>query len=145
MTPVLIALVATLAVGAAAWTFVARVRAKREEARAALEQKLAGRRVLARDDRALYFGLGSRGGRQLRGNGCLAATDEEILFEMWVPRRSLSISRARVLAVEGARAHAGKTIGFELVRVRFREPDGREESAAWATREPGLWLSALRT
>ena len=143
MTGVWIAVGSALVVSAIAWVFLARLRTQRAEAREALERKLAGRRVLARDDRALYFGLGSRGGRQLRGNGCLAATDDEILFEMWVPRRSLSISRARVLAVEGARAHAGKTIGFELVRVRFREPDGREESAAWATREPALWLRAL--
>lgn len=143
MTAVWISVGGTLVVCAIAWAFVARVRTKRAEAREALERKLAGRRVLARDDRALYLGLGSRRGFELRGNGCLAATDDEILFEMWVPRRSLSISRARVLAVESGRAHAGKTIGFELVRVRFREPDGREESAAWATREPGLWLRVL--
>lgn len=96
------------------------------------------------DESANFFGVESRGKAQLRGNGHLAASPDEILFVMWLPRRELTISRHRVTAVERTRWHLGKSVGRELLRVRFTNDAGEGDSVAWLVRDLAAWESALR-
>ena len=109
-----------------------------------VKERLGPDRVLLLEDGANSFGVESRGPWQIRGNGCLGASDEEILFIMWFPRREIHIRRERVTAVERARSHLGKTIFRDLLRVRYTNDDGVPDSAAWWVRDLVRWEEVLR-
>lgn len=89
------------------------------------------------------FGLQSRGKAQVRGNGWLALTADELVFRQWVPRRDTRIARASITAVETPRAWLGKTNGSRLLCVRWGEADGADDAMAWFVRDLDDWLAAL--
>lgn len=110
-----------------------------EEVRARLGES----EILAIDDMANSFGVESAGVMQVRGNGCLAATSDEVLFIMWMPRKELSIPRAWIRAVERADSHLGKRIFRPLLRIRYTDDQGRADSVAFAVRDLPAWEAAL--
>lgn len=99
--------------------------------------------IVAMDESANFLGLQSRGAAQIRGNGCLAATHDEILFLMWLPRRELRIDRARVTQVGRVRSHLGKTIFRDLLKVSFTNDEGEPDSIAWFVRDLPAWEAIL--
>ncbi|HEY0637310.1 MAG TPA: hypothetical protein VGD67_06665 [Pseudonocardiaceae bacterium] len=100
--------------------------------------------VVLRDPLANYQGLASRGGRQLVGNGALVLTRDLLWFHRFGAGEPLEIPLSRVRDADLVRAHAGRSVGRDLVRVEFEGgPDG-VDSAAWWVREPGPWLEELR-
>lgn len=115
----------------------------RERIAADVRARLGAGRILLMEDGANSFGVESRGRAQIRGNGCLAATADEILFLMWWPRREVRIPRRAVTGVERARSHLGKTVGHELLRVRFTNDEGRPDSIAWWVRDVSRWEALL--
>jgi hypothetical protein len=115
----------------------------RRRAEAHVRSMAGGRELELMDESANSFGVESRGVTQIRGNGCLALTADEILFVMWLPRRELRISRERISLVERAGSHLGKTVGRPLLRVRFADEIGREDSVAWLVRDLPAWEAAL--
>lgn len=108
-----------------------------------LRSRLGEDRIVAIDDSANFFGVESRGAAQWRGNGCLVVTLEEVVFLMWLPRRELHVPRARITSVERAKAHLGKTIGRDLLKLRFVDEAGHPDSAAWLVRDLPAWEEAL--
>lgn len=108
-----------------------------------IRSRLGADRILLLEDGPNSFGVESRGRGQLRGNGCLAASQDEILFIMWWPRREIHIPRARITAVERTRSHLGKRIGRDLLRVRFTNEEGSPDSAAWWVRDLPAWERVL--
>jgi hypothetical protein len=119
---------------------------KKTRARVAdeLRRRLEDRPIVALDDGANFFGVQSRGKAQIRGNGCLAATDAEILFLMWWPRREIRIARDRVTSIERARSHLGKSVGYELLRVHFTNDEGAPDSVAWWVADLPEWERVLQ-
>ena len=116
---------------------------RRRSIAADVRARLGESEIVLMDESALSLGVESAGVWQVRGNGCLAATNDEILFIMWLPRKELSIPRERVTSIERARAHLGKTIGHELLRVRFVNESGRPDSVAWYVRDLSTWEATL--
>jgi hypothetical protein len=100
--------------------------------------------ILAMDDTADSFGVTSAGAGQIRGNGCLAATADGLLFVQWAPKKRLWIPRTRILKVGGSPAHLGKSTGDALLRVEFRTEAGLVDSAAWLVHDLATWLEMLR-
>jgi hypothetical protein len=115
----------------------------RRRAEARLRSMAGDRELELVDDSANSFGVESRGASQIRGNGCLGLTADEILFVMWLPRRELRIPRERISVVERARSHLGKTVGRPLLRVRFADEVGRDDSVALLVRDLPAWEAAL--
>ncbi|MEA2432750.1 MAG: hypothetical protein QOG54_207 [Actinomycetota bacterium] len=101
-------------------------------------------RIVMIDDFANFFGLQSRGAAQMRGNGCLAITPDEVVFLMWLPRRDLYIPRQRITSVERVRSHLGKRIGRDLLKITFTDETGNPDSAAWFVHDLPAWEAALR-
>ena len=108
-----------------------------------MRARLGETEIVAIDESANCFGVESAGVWQVRGNGCLGATNDEVLFIMWFPRKELSIPRESITVVERARSHLGKSIGRELLRVRFTNDNGQPDSAAWYVRDLPVWEAAL--
>lgn len=118
---------------------------KKTAARVAQEVRLrlGPGRVALLDEGSNFFGLQSKGVRQIRGNGCLALSPDEILFVMWWPRRELRIARDRITGVERTKWHIGKTVGRNLLKVHFVNDAGAADSAAWYVSDLASWQAAL--
>lgn len=115
----------------------------RRRVAAEVRTELGEERIRLLDDRANSFGVESAGVWQIRGNGCLAATDEEVLFVMWLPRRRIRIPRDRITAVDRVRTHLRKTIGTSLLRLRFIDDAGQSDAIAWFVRDLPAWEATL--
>jgi hypothetical protein len=101
--------------------------------------------LLLLDDAADSYGVESRGYSQVRGNGCLAVSPIAVLFVPWSTEdEELWIPMDHVLAVDSTDMHLGKAKGVMLVRVRYVNEAGREDSVAWAVKDVPRWVSAIR-
>jgi len=90
------------------------------------------------------LGLQSAGRGQVRGNGWLVLTGDELRFRQWVPSRETRIPLAAITAVETPRSWLGKSVGSRLLCVRWRTPEGGEDAMAWNLRDLDGWLEELR-
>jgi hypothetical protein len=122
--------------------FIARLARRRlPEAMAAADR--AGADTLRVAPMTQYYGVVSAGRGQLRGNGVLILTAEELRFDMWSPERRLVIPLAAVLRVDATKRHVGKYSVKPLLRVTWRDAQGLEDAAAWALTEREEWMRAL--
>ena len=80
----------------------------------------------------------------MRGTGTLALTARELVFLMWVPRRELRIAREAIKSVETGHGVAGKRTSRDLLHVRWHTGEAEDE-AAWAVKDLGAWMAALRS
>ena len=101
----------------------------------------AGLDVLREDD-ANTFGIESHGKSQVRGNGTLALTADELLFAQWVPDRLLRIPRVAITEVTTTRSWLGKTIFRQLLLVRWTGDAGADAIALWVKDLDG-WIAVL--
>ena len=96
-----------------------------------------------RSENVQGLGLESRGKGQVRGNGWLVLTADELRFRQWVPDRETRIPRSAITAVETDRWWLGKSVGVKLLIVRWRTPEGGDDAMAWRVRDLDSWLAAL--
>lgn len=80
---------------------------------------------------ANFFGQESHGLTQLRGNGTLVLTDNELHFERWLSRREYRIPLHAIRAIEMATSYLGKSIFRPLLKVVFVDEAGNTDSMAW--------------
>jgi hypothetical protein len=100
--------------------------------------------ALLREDDANSFGVESAGKWQVRGNGNLALTKQELLFAQWVPNRLVRIPRDSIIEVRTARSHLGKTVFRDLLKVVWTTEVGTQDSIALWVKDLDGWLEALR-
>jgi hypothetical protein len=114
-------------------------RARRLRAEVEAEVGESGRRTA----NARGLGLESRGASQVRGDGWLVLTDDELRFRQWVPDRETRIPLAALTEVTTKRWWLGKSVGSKLLVVRWHTPEGGEDAMAWEVPELDEWLAAL--
>jgi hypothetical protein len=119
------------------------LRRLRDDTAHEVSDRLGADAVVKLDDVVRFFGLSSAGMFQIRGNGCLAATDDQLLFRLWIPRREVLIERASVTAIDTPRSHRGKATLRRLLRVTYTNLKGERDAAAWEVRDLDAWLRAL--
>ena len=117
------------------------IRLRAAKASDQMERELA-RQPTRMKGRVRFFGRASAGTGQMRGNGDLALTAEDLVFVMWVPRRTLRIARPAITGVDTPRGFLGKTSGHRLLRVHWQE-NGVVDEAAWEVRDVDAWVAAL--
>jgi hypothetical protein len=127
----------------AAAELVRGLRGLRDDTAQEVRDRLGADAIVRLDPVVRYFGLESASLFQIRGNGCLAATEQEILFVLWVPRREVRIERTGVTGIETPHWHRGKGSLRRLLRVRFVDPRGEPDAAAFEVRDLDGWLSVL--
>ncbi|MFH1062197.1 MAG: hypothetical protein V1747_04835 [Candidatus Omnitrophota bacterium] len=116
-----------------------------------LEKKRAEEVLLKFKDKKIYgisssanfFGQESLGMAQVRGNGVLVLTENELFFQMWAPRKELSIKNTDIREVKIPRTFLGKTKGKLLLNVLFKNKKGNVDSAAWLVNNLSDWQSAI--
>ena len=110
-------------------------------AEAELEEELGD--SVSRSASVNTLGLESRGRGQIRGNGRLVLTPDELRFRQSVPQRETAIPREAVTSIGTERTWLGKWVGSKLLCVRWRTPEGGEDAMAWQLRDLDGWLAAL--
>ena len=93
---------------------------------------------------ANFFGQESLGVKQIRGNGVLLLTSEELIFELWLPNRILRIPISNIRSIEETKWHLKKTKGVKLLKVVFTNEKYTEDSAAWWVTERDQWTQLLK-
>ncbi|NHJ38853.1 MAG: hypothetical protein FK731_02390 [Asgard group archaeon] len=93
---------------------------------------------------ANFFGQESSGVWQIRGNGVLILTKEELYFELWMPRnRICRIPIRNIVKVETTKWHIRKTKNRLLLKVVFINNKNKTDSAAWLVRDLELWIDII--
>lgn len=116
--------------------------AVRRTLQAEIRKRFSDDGVILSDLSANFFGRLSAGRGQIRGNGALVLTGEELFFLMALPRRRLSLPLADIERVRLGKSFLGKGVFHPLLKVEFVSPTGRDE-AAWAVKEPEKWQAAI--
>ena len=102
----------------------------------------------AREDMVLgaldanLIGQKSRGIGQVRGNGALVLTQDELWFLMAVPRREIVIPVSTIKNVGTVSSYMGKAVFRPLLLVEF-ESSGGEDSIAVFVRDLEAWQEAI--
>lgn len=109
----------------------------------AIDREFDRDQIQRKDPMANYFGLESKGGKQVRGNGALVLTADDLWFRRIGASEALRVPRGSITGTSVVRSHAGKTVGRPLVRVAFDGPNG-PDAAAWYVADAEAWASALR-
>lgn len=99
--------------------------------------------IIKKCEGANFFGQESLGVLQVRGNGVLLLTNDELIFEYWVPKRKLRIPISKIHGLEQTKWHLKKTKGINLLKVRFTNKDNNEDSGAWWITELEDWTKLL--
>ena len=92
---------------------------------------------------ANFIGLKSRGGFQIRGNGVLVLTAEELWFSRFALQLVISIPLNQIQDVCLVKSHLGKRVfGSQLLYVEFQTSEG-VDAVAWFVAQPQEWQSAI--
>jgi hypothetical protein len=110
-----------------------------------LLERYKGRNILALKYGANFFGQESLGYTQVRGNCSLIIMGDEIVSEMWLPKRILRIPAASVISFETPKSYLGKSRGVRLLKVVFTNENGLKDSAAWRVRNLDETVQLLRS
>jgi len=100
--------------------------------------------ILSTND-ANFFGQQSRKSTQVRGNGVLILTAEELYFEMWRPKKILQIPINSVLKIEITKSFMHKSVFRKLLKVVFTNQEGEEDAAAWWVTSLEKWIEELES
>ncbi len=99
--------------------------------------------TVLRESDANSFGVESLGPRQVRGNGTLALTADELLFAQWIPNRLFRIRRGWIIDVTTPRSHLGKTMVSRLLKVTWTTESGSTDSIALLVKDLDAWIESL--
>lgn len=132
----LIAVALLAAVGTVVW-FVRRLRSSQARIRQHVSQL-----DVERSAGVNFFGVASRGRGQVRGNGTLVLTPNELVFFQLMPEREIRVPRAAITGTEVARSFLGKTQGVDLLVVTW-SVDGVDDKAGFRVRELDAWRRSL--
>ena len=94
---------------------------------------------------ANFFGQESIGLKQVRGNGILILTEQEVIFEMWIPKKELFIPLSTIKKIEIAKWHLKKTKSRPLLKIHFINDKGALDSAAWLISDLEDWIQAIKS
>ena len=100
--------------------------------------------IIKISENANYFGLESKGVKQIRGNGVLILTKEMLYFEMWVkPKTIVKIPINSIEKIESVKSHLRKSRFQKLLKVIFMDEQGNPDSVAWLVRDLEEWIRFL--
>jgi hypothetical protein len=100
-----------------------------------INQRYLGQNIILREDFANFFGKESLKSRQIRGNGVLVLTKEEIYFSMLMPRKEVIVPLDSIQDIETSTSFLGKTKFKPLLKINFKTGREIRDSAAWLVRD----------
>ncbi len=91
---------------------------------------------------ANFFGEQSKGAKQVRGNGALVLTKDQIYFIRAVPFKEYTITLKSVSRVSLPNSFNGKSIFSKLLCIQY-ETGSESDAIAWAVKNPESWKKAI--
>ncbi|MHA1413338.1 MAG: hypothetical protein ACTSUX_10070 [Promethearchaeota archaeon] len=100
-------------------------------------------KILKVSARANFFGLESKKSRQLRGNGILILTKNELYFSMFLSKKVIEIPISSIKSIETPRSFLKKSYLMRLLKINFIDELGQENSVAWVLENLDEWIEIL--
>ncbi|MHA1784934.1 MAG: hypothetical protein ACTSVY_10790 [Candidatus Helarchaeota archaeon] len=91
---------------------------------------------------ANFFGIESKGHRQIRGNGVLILTEDELFFQLLLPKREYLIPISSMVKISKPKHHLKKIKFIRLLKITFKH-NNVIDSAAWYLKNLDEWISTL--
>ncbi len=105
--------------------------------------KFKDKNIILSINNANFFGQKSHKSTQIRGNGVLILTAEDLYFEMWRPKKILQIPISSVLKIEITKSFLHKSVFRKLLKVVFTNQEGEEDATAWWVTSLNKWIEEL--
>lgn len=106
--------------------------------------KFKDKEILAVTSSANFFGQESEGLTQIRGNGVLLLTQDEVYFKMWVVQKVIHIPISQIERVETPRSYLKRSKSLPLLKIVFKGQDGQIDSVAWYVNNLIDWQRAIK-
>lgn len=132
-------LVLVVLLGGILFLVISRVKKKAE---AVIREEFDASQIIRSDPMANFFGVQSKGGAQIRGNGPLVLTKEKLWFRLLVPKKTVEIPFSSVTTVRTDKWFLHKTKGRPVLIVEYTTPDG-PDAAGWIVRDTEGWVAEL--
>ena len=107
-----------------------------------IHTKFDGREIIGATSRVNFFGEKSKGGKQIRGNGALVLTKDEVYFFRALPFKEYVIALKSITNVSLPTSFNGKSVFSKLLCIQYRTGSGSDEMA-WAINNPEEWKEAV--
>lgn len=118
-----------------------------------LQRDLGEDGILRAEWFARFFGQKSKGLAQIRGNGALVLTSDELVFRMLYPRKEMRVPLTQISRVSTPKSFLGKPSLRRLLCVHFdpnaesnaavQTPEDSEDCMAWEVRDIENWIIAV--
>ena len=106
-------------------------------------KKFQHKNIILTSNGANFFGQESLGRTQIRGNGLLLLTSDELFFGMWLPKREYLIPLVSIHELESPKSFFGRTKFRPLLKIVFTNDSGETDSCAWLVRDVKLWSKRI--
>jgi len=143
MGVVVIVLVVVVVVGiVAALAFAPMLNKKGDAAVARCKEALGADAITEIEPKANGFGTEPPAAGGLRGMGCLALSDSDLMFVTWAPQKEFRVPRSAITSVSTS---ADDLAGVQkaMIVVAYTGDDGAEVTASWRLTDIVEWLTAL--
>ena len=101
-------------------------------------------RIIYFSKKVNFFGQKSAGRAQLRGNGSLLLTPDELHFLRWINKKDIVIPLDDIENIERVNSYLGKSKKSELLKVEFNNDQGKKDSAAWLLDNMHAWEQVIK-
>jgi len=108
-----------------------------------IKSKFKNQEILMLDEMANFFGQKSLGSWKVRGNGVLLLTKHELYFEMWKPKKQITINIDSISQIENSKSFLHKSVFKPLLKVNFKNKNNEIDSAAWYVNNLNQWNEIL--
>ena len=102
------------------------------------------RKIIHSDSFVNYFGRESQGMKQIRGNGILILTEKELYFELYLPKKIITIPINQISKIETPRSHLGKSKLKKLLKIIYTNQNQEKDSVAWLVKQLPSWIQNIQ-
>ena len=102
------------------------------------------KKIIHSDSFVNYFGRESQGMKQIRGNGILILTEKELYFELYLPKKIITIPINQISKIETPRSHLGKSKLKKLLKIIYTNQNQEKDSIAWLVKQLPSWIQNIQ-
>ncbi|MGD8911511.1 MAG: hypothetical protein PVI97_07575 [Candidatus Thiodiazotropha sp.] len=107
-----------------------------------IQHKFDEEEIVAATTRANFFGLKSKGFKQIRGNAAIVLTKDKLYSIRSMPLQENMIPFSGIEKVTLPRSFLGKSIFRKLLCVHYLN-EGQQDEIAWAVKNPEYWKTTI--
>ena len=108
-------------------------------------RKFPRERIVLTSFSATFYGLESEPGGPARSVGALVLLKDGLYFRARVTHRELTIPGSAIMNLDVTNTHRGRTMRLYVLAIRFRNPEGKGDTAAFRLLRPARWITAIRS